>query len=442
MSDETKPTPTQRRMALLQEMLKDLNHLQWYRPEKIQQIQTMKLRALINHHAVQSPWFQQALKKQGTKPSDITASDMSKLPLLTRRDIQTAGDEFFAKTVPESHGNVGEVKTSGSTGQFVKIKATDVVSQFFHAFNVQENMWHNRNLKDRLCVIKAGGIYAETTKKPNWGLPYAAMGDTGEVQLIDITMDVEEQNKIIQEFKPEYLMTYPNNIKALLDIWARDQSAPKLNHLKSIGETVSDDLRERIKRELGINVEDCYSTQEVGSVANQCHYGTYHTMDQNLIVEILAEDNRPVAVGETGRVVITDLHNYASPIIRYDIGDYAVRGGDCQCCRGLQTLTKIKGRERNLLVHADGSKHWPQLGMYQFDKLDFIVRRYQVIQHTISDIEYKIVTDQPLSYAQTASLAAIAQAALGSEYMITITRQAQDFATNPNGKFEEFVCKI
>ena len=175
MTDEPKTDLVKQRLTLLRDLVTELNHLQWYNPGKLQQIQTTKLRALVNHHAVNSPYFQNQLKASGAKPSDINAADMSKLPLLTRRDIQSAGEDFFARSVPESHGKLGEVKTSGSTGQFVKIKATDVVSQFFHAFNVQENIWHNRDLKMRLCVIKAGGVYAETSLRPNWGLPYSAM---------------------------------------------------------------------------------------------------------------------------------------------------------------------------------------------------------------------------------------------------------------------------
>jgi phenylacetate-CoA ligase len=209
-----------------------------------------------------------------------------------------------------------------------------------------------------------------------------------------------------------------------------------------VGETVSDELRARIKTVLGIVVEDVYSSQEVGSIAHTCYYGTYHTMDQNLIVEILDADNQPVAVGETGRVVITDLHNYASPVIRYDIGDYAVRGAECQCGRGLNTLQKIQGRERNLICHPDGSRHWPQVGMYQFDTLDFLVRRYQVVQHSLTDIEYRIVVDEPISPSQESALIALARAAMGDHFTYRVSQQTQDFAVNPNGKFEEFVCKI
>jgi len=82
------------------------------------------------------------------------------------------------------------------------------------------------------------------------------------------------------------------------------------------------------------------------------------------------------------------------------------------------------------------------VGMYDFDKLDFLVRRYQVVQHSLTDIEYRIVVDEPVSESQQQDLINLAAAAMGSEFTYQVTQQTSDFAVNPNGKFEEFVCKI
>ena len=50
-----------------------------------------------------------------------------------------------------------------------------------------------------------------------------------------------------------------------------------LRHIKSIGETVSDDLRERVRQATGLPVEDLYSSQEMGTIAIQCPgNGLYH----------------------------------------------------------------------------------------------------------------------------------------------------------------------
>jgi phenylacetate-coenzyme A ligase PaaK-like adenylate-forming protein len=62
-------------------------------------------------------------------------------------------------------------------------------------------------------------------------------------------------------------------------------------------------------------------------------------------VEVLDEEGRPCAPGETGRVVATSLNNFAMPLIRYETGDTAEVGAPCPCGRGLPVLTRIMGRD-------------------------------------------------------------------------------------------------
>lgn len=428
------------KLDALKTLTATLTQLQWYTPKALRDIQTGKLKSLVNHHVKNSEWFLERIRISGLTPTDISVDNITALPLLSRRDIQSAGESFFAREMPKDHGTSGVVKTSGSTGEPVVIKATDTVAQFFHAFNYQEILWHKRDFKSKLASIRAG--HHENKELPNWGAPYALMHNTGPMLSINIWTDIKEQDTLLREFNPDILIVYPNNLKALLDIWEKDTPKFKLKHIKTIGETVSDVLRVRTKKLFGLDIEDSYSSQEMGSIASKCpESDLYHTMDQNLIVEVVDDQGQSVTAGSIGRVVITDLHNYASPMIRYSIGDYAERGPECSCGRGLLTLKRIVGRERNLIIQPDGRRYWPMVGMYNFDELDFIIRKYQVIQHSREMIEYKIVTDDPITEAQRESLIAIARKALGDAFTYTVTRYEKDWPLPPNGKFEEFVCK-
>jgi phenylacetate-CoA ligase len=429
------------KIEALKNLTNTLNQLQWYTPKKIKETQTNKLKALVSHHVKNSEWFLEKIRISKLQPKDISVDNIAALPLLFRRDIQSAGDTFFAREVPKEHGKVGTVKTSGSTGEPVVIKATNIVAQFFHALNYQEILWHKRDFKLRMVTIRAG--QHENKELPHWGAPYNLLHETGPALPLNIETDINEQDRLLRDFKPEILMVYPNNLKALLDIWESNPPNFKLKHLKTIGETVSDSLRQRVKSLFGLDIEDVYSSQEVGSIANKCpDSDLYHTMDTNLIVEVIDDEGNPVTAGSIGRIVITDLHNYASPMIRYVIGDYAERGPECSCGRGLLTLKKIMGRERNLIIQPDGSRYWPMVGMYQFDELDFIIRKYQVIQHDRENIEYKIVTDEPITLKQSVDLINIAKKALGDHFTYKVTRYDKEWPLPPNGKFEEFVCKV
>ena len=55
-------------------------------------------------------------------------------------------------------------------------------------------------------------------------------------------------------------------------------------------------------------------------------------------------------------MVITDLHNFAMPLIRYEIGDYAEAGDLCPCGRGLPVITRIVGRVHNMLTLPSGEQ--------------------------------------------------------------------------------------
>ena len=421
-------------------LIRDLDHLQWYTPQRSKQLQDNRLKAVVAWHAKNGEWFRNRLIAADCKPADVRRDNMNALPITTRQDVISAGEHFFASVIPEGQGKPGEVKSSGSTGEPVTIRATDLVGMFFHATNFIETDWHRRDRKLRMASIRAGKV--ETTEHPNWGMPHAGLTETGPALFINNNTDIREQARLILEFKTEILSCYPNVMDALMTEWQERGEIPKLKHYKSLGETASDAFKARVRAVMGIGVEDTYSSQELGTIANQCEAdGLYHTMDFNLIVEVLDENDNEVGEGETGRVVVTDLFNFASPLIRYDTGDWAVRGGTCSCGRGLGTLEKIMGRTRNLIKRADGSRYWPMVGMYDFDSLSFKIRRYQVIQTDPTTIEYNVLVDANLTGLQRKELRELAERALGAEYDIVIKDHLTPWPAAPNGKHEEFICR-
>ncbi len=172
-----------------------------------------------------------------------------------------------------------------------------------------------------------------------------------------------------------------------------------------------------------------YSSEEVGTIAIQCpdNPEVYHVME-NIIVEILDENNLPTNVG---RVVITDLTS--SYLYRYDIGDYA-EIGECSCGRGLQTLKKIIGRRRNMVVLPDGSRHWPRIGSTEFRTIAPI-RRFQAVQIDATTLEMRLVVDNHLTKNQEDALCKLIHHFIGHPFEIHFT-YVDEF---PPGKFEEFV---
>ena len=160
-----------------------------------------------------------------------------------------------------------------------------------------------------------------------------------------------------------------------------------------------------------------------------------------MIVEVLDEQDQPCEPGEIGRLVITDLLNFATPVIRYDIGDWAEVGDRCSCGRTSPTLRRVMGRQRNLVVKPDGTRYWPLTGFYDFERIAGITQ-YQVIQHALDDVELRIVSPAELTVEQSDELIRTVQRWLKHDFPMRISRQAEPFAVARNGKHEEFICKV
>jgi phenylacetate-CoA ligase len=426
--------------AVLTALLTQLESTQWLEPALLEENQARQLNMVAEHHKRHTPAFAARLKASGVSYVN-SLERLRQIEPLSRRDAQALGDRFFAGQVPHRHLPLGTAKTSGATGEPVTVRKTAINRLFWSAFTIRDHLWHARKFSNRMSSIRAN--ISKYVDAKDWGAPVRNLFTSGEAQGIPITTDIREQLRLLRRFRPELLIIYPNNLDALVTIWeAEGFDLKSLCHIKTIGETVHAELRTRVKKITGLEIEDNYSSQEAGTIAIQCPAsGLYHIMSEALIVEVLNESGEPCAEGEIGRVVVSDLHNLATPLIRYDIGDYAEPGPLCSCGRGLPTLKRICGRERNLVRLPDGSRNWPLVGFHSFDTVA-PVRQYQLIQTALDEIKFRIVTDQEITADREEGLIRIVQQALNYPFKITIVQFRERLPLGSNGKFEEFICRI
>jgi phenylacetate-CoA ligase len=195
-------------------------------------------------------------------------------------------------------------------------------------------------------------------------------------------------------------------------------------------------------RVLGAPIASNYSSQELGYLALQCpECAQYHVQSESVFVEVLDENGAPCSAGESGRVVVTDLHNFAMPLIRYVIGDYAEVGMPCSAGRGLPSLRRVLGRRRNMVVFPDGRRHWPMTGFARFNDVAHI-RQYQFVQHTPERIEVRLVVADRLSPDQLVQLKRIIDEAMGYSFDLEFVQSHELLPLSRGGKFEEFLCKF
>lgn len=423
--------------AHLFSLLFQLEQTQWLSAEQLWDLQLGQLRTLLRHADSSVPYYSRSLGEL-----DIDGFDgemFSALPLLTRRDLQENFESLRSTRLPRDHGAVAEGRSSGSTGSPARFLSTAVNQLFWNALTLREHQWHRRIFSGKLASIRN---VTENGTLTNWGPPTSIAFQTGRGATLRIDTPIPEQAEWLQEQNPDYLLSYPTNILALARYC--DQSGiqvARLREIRSMGEIVTQEMREICRRVWDASVIDMYSCQEAGYLALQCPTGDhYHVQAESVILEVLREDGRPCEPGEIGKVVITSLHNFVMPLIRYEIGDYAEKGDTCACGRGLPVIRRIMGRARNILTYPTGETHFPLLGGERYAEIAPI-RQYQVIQHSLREIEVRLVVDRPLPRDEEATLREFILSKLGYPFHLSFSYHAR-IPMGAGGKFEDFISEI
>jgi phenylacetate-CoA ligase len=431
----------------LQTLLTQLEKSQWDSAHILQALQLERFARLASHVWRHSPFFRLRLEQAGLTLGQVwTAEAFARIPLLTRSELMLQEAHIRCHAIPPEHGQTYRMQTSGSTGQTVTVLRTDATQLFWLACSMRDHLWQRRDLSATLAIIKATTPVVDDpalAAQQGWGPPASLLAQTGPCYSQPLSMPVAQQARWLARIAPHTLLTYPTNLAALLDLHERGEAPlpATLREVRTVGETLHPGLRDRCAA-LGLAVVDLYSSQELGIIALQCpQSGLYHTQDENLIVEVLDEQGLPCAPGEVGRVVITDLHNYATPLIRYEIRDHAEAGPPCSCGRGLATLKRIMGRRRNMVMLPDGSRHWPLVGAHRFREIADI-RQYQVVQHSLTDVEVRLVTPDVITPEQEARLTEMLHAAIGHPFPLRFSYSAQELPKTTGGKFEEFISLL
>jgi phenylacetate-CoA ligase len=419
-----------------------LEQSQWWSAEQLRNHQYGQLAALLRHARATVPFYRKRLAESGlTDEQALTPEGWLRIPLLTRQDIRQHQDDLTTTQLPSGHGPTHRNKTSGSTGQILEVLGTAVDTLMWQGLTLRDHRWHERDYSGRLVSIRSGRYEQDPLKVsdfPSWGLKGPLLlYPTGPMTVFYHLMPIPRQAELLEARSPNYLVIYPSNARALCQYASRRQvHLPDLRAVLTYGEPVSADVRAACRDTWGVPVQDIYCCEELGYIATQCPlYEHYHVLSETIWVEVLNEHGRPCAPGQLGRVVLTPLHSFAMPLIRYAIGDYAEVGGPCPCGRGLPVLQRIPGRERNRVVLPDGRHTWPDMSALWAAIRD--VEQIQLIQRSPHHAEARYVREQPLSPVEKHASGERIHQALGHPFRLTFTRQ-DTIARQPNGKYETF----
>jgi len=382
------------------ERLKSLERSQWWSADQIRQFQWAELRKLLEHAFTSVPYYQDKYRNAGVSLTDIRSwDDFRLLPPLTRDEINAHQRELCSTTYS---GKLLPHATGGSTGTPTRFFRTYESYDWRTAAKDRVYSWSGWRLGERSVYL--------------WGAPVGAVSsaylwktrayEAIHRQLVFNTFAQDDQlwerihSKIVK-FRPVLIVGYVSSLEHFAGFLQRTgRTLPRIRCVIAAAEPLFSKVRTAIEAAFNAPVFNTYGSREFMSVAGECsrHEGL-HVNAENLVVE-----TADATSGSPSEILVTDLHNFGMPFIRYTTGDLGmVSSRTCVCGRGLPLLESIEGRVLDSLKTADGrtvpGEFFPHL-LKEIPEL----AQYRVEQKSLDRIVIAAVLAQPLSERSEALL--------------------------------------
>ena len=313
-------------------------------------------------------------------PEDISLKD---LPVVNKDTFRQQYDCFVSSTYKDATDN-RVMCTSGSTGTPLR-------------------MIQNR---DKIRHNTAGGIFLGAAAGYYIGMKEAFIRvwvnnvKKSKFQLIQENMIMMDSSRMdeqalaemfhtIEKKKVKCLVGYSSALGELSDYIrrsGRDCSNCSVRAIIPISETMPEPVRRTLEKQFGCPVRAWYSNEENGIMGLQNEKDEGYRIDtETYYYEILKMDSdEPAEPGELGRIVITDLFNYAFPILRYDNGDTAVAVRKEKNGRFKLYLSELYGRRSDLIYDCKGNAVTPYIITNNLWDIEG-VKQYRFIQEDVKD---------------------------------------------------------
>jgi phenylacetate-CoA ligase len=422
-------------MSMLYQMEKaEQMPLQWVQDQQLRQLQ------LVVQHAQQTVPLYAGYLPAGLAKAGLDWQSFAEIPILYREQLQLAGEGAKSTKPPQGHKLAGKKTTSGSTGMPVTTWSSNVSRAIWLVNTVRAYLWQDWDFSATLASIRpeSSAPPGQGTRAASWGRASSSLTRTGPGIGMNVRTPIEQQLHWLNSERPDYLLSLPTNLRALVEAGA---DLTQLRGVQAYGEILDDDTRAIIERGAPWQVFDGYSSQEVGYITLQCaEEHKHHILSDSILMEILDDSGRPCRPGETGRVVVTTLHNLVAPLIRYAIGDYAVAGESCSCGRQFPVADKILGRSRNMVQLPNGSTHWPSFPLHSWSA-GIPIKQFQIRQTSIDTLQVQLVAQSTIGPVQEEQMRTLLRERFSYPFNISFS-YAENIPRSRGGKYEDFVSLV
>jgi phenylacetate-CoA ligase len=398
-----------------------------------------RIKRLLEFAGEQVPYYRDLFRDLGFDPRGVLSlTDLQTLPVLTRQIIQAQGKRMLAEEAPAR--SVSIYITGGTTG--VALQGWQDPSFYAHT---EAAVW--------MGDMAAGRRYG-TRSAYLWGAPKDMTPYTGWRGLARNWLRNEyffdnhfiwdgrlhQIHDALHTLNPGVLVAWASSATQLAHYLERDGLRPRYPRCAVItsGEVLEADMRAAVERAFPAPVFNRYGSREAGLIAYECdrHLGMHLSLS-NVYLECVGDD----VYKTPGDVLITQLHNYAMPLIRYEMGDLAVLDRrQCTCGRAAPMLERVAGRRMPAFVTTAGI-------LVEGGHLLPAVRRtpgvleYQLVQEDVGRLRLLLKTVRGFDLEDLATVRADIAEKMGADTEL-IVEQVERIPPPPSGKPQMLLSKL
>jgi phenylacetate-CoA ligase len=389
----------------------ELESSQWRSRDELRAGQTAALARLIRHAYDHVPFYRARIDAIGARPDELaTPESLSWLPVVRRSELRDAGAKWESNADPLP---TVRKQTSGTSGEPLIFGYEPDSEHWRRAVKYRGYAWAGYRPGDRALHFWG----APEPTEPPWQTRMKIALDRRMHRDIVIPCAVmtdehlHEVVRTIERSKPDVLICYAQAGGELARFIVQHglRTWPTIPVICGAERLLPRDRADLVAA-FGPSVFDTYGCREVMMIGAECeaHDGLHIAME-NLVVEVVVTEDgreRPAREGETGEVVITDLHNLAMPFIRYANGDVATVGSErrCACGRNLPRIEAVQGRISETLRDASGA---PVSGIaisFLVQDVSRAVRQFQAVQHRDRSMTLRLALAEPLGESALAEI--------------------------------------
>ena len=320
--------------------------------------QNRRLTNLLRHAQARSSFWRKRLPSRM-----INHGVMKYVPIQSRQDIATQVNLEGSLIATDGKTPVASYASTGSTGAPVKVYGVPENGYYTVIRSLAQYFINDLSLaEDRIQIIPAVSL-AKLEKKSlavessdSWAGPLSKVLRNGSARKIIHQYDDHALMQELSKYRAGYLVCANRYVEIILKHGG-------IEFIKQLGIKTwlhLNDYRDpevvKALESVGVQCLSNYSAGEVGPIAFECsrHQGYFHVAHTNVMVECDEQLTVPFDGASLGRLLVTHLHSYATPVIRYDIGDFGQLEQRCRCGHDGPTISNIFGRGKHFLRHPDG----------------------------------------------------------------------------------------